>query len=189
MAEVLRVGRKVFVERGFRGTTMDAIATEAGVSKRTLYLWHADKSALFRACIVEGARHFPTPRLEEGDDCHETLRRYAASTLIHASSPSSLGLGRLLACEQYDFPEILPIAARSQEDYLVIPLAAWLRENGLATPDDARDRAALFIAMALAPVHERLLVGGGQLNRTAIERHAALVATVFMGGTTPPSAS
>lgn len=181
MAEVLRIGRQVFVERGFRGTTMGAIAAAAGVSKRTLYLWHEDKSALFRACVIEGARLFPLPRFEQGDDLHETLRRYASSILAEASKPSALGMGRLLTREQTDFPEILPIAANTQEQYLVQPLAGWLRHNGLEG-EDATERARLFISMTLAPVHDRLLVGTGRLDRKSIDRHAQLVATIFLQG-------
>jgi AcrR family transcriptional regulator len=59
MAHLLEVARDIFVRRGYRATTMDEVATAAGVTKRTLYAWHRDKEALFRACIVAGAERFP----------------------------------------------------------------------------------------------------------------------------------
>lgn len=42
---------EVFSEFGFHGTSMEAIATAAGVSKPMLYLYYGSKDELFAACI------------------------------------------------------------------------------------------------------------------------------------------
>jgi AcrR family transcriptional regulator len=51
--QILDGARKVFMDLGFDGASMNEIARSAGVSKGTLYVYFADKSRLFEA-IVEG---------------------------------------------------------------------------------------------------------------------------------------
>jgi len=53
---LLTSARAQFVERGFDGVSIDAIARTAGVSKETIYRHFADKEALFRAALdAQGA--------------------------------------------------------------------------------------------------------------------------------------
>src|SRR5260370_6486749 len=51
--QILDGARKVFMDLGFDGASMNEIARSAGVSKGTLYVYFADKNRLFEA-IVEG---------------------------------------------------------------------------------------------------------------------------------------
>jgi AcrR family transcriptional regulator len=46
---VLAAAQRLFEERGYKATTMEAIAAEAGVSLKTTYLAYATKSGLLRA--------------------------------------------------------------------------------------------------------------------------------------------
>jgi len=47
--KVLNAAEKLFLEQGVRGTTMQAIAAEAGISKVTLYGYFKDKDLVFTA--------------------------------------------------------------------------------------------------------------------------------------------
>src|SRR6202008_3760949 len=49
--QILDGAHKVFMELGFDGASMGEIARAAGVSKGTLYVYFADKSALFAAIV------------------------------------------------------------------------------------------------------------------------------------------
>ncbi|HXH43863.1 MAG TPA: TetR/AcrR family transcriptional regulator [Bradyrhizobium sp.] len=53
--QILDGARKVFMDLGFDGASMGEIARAAQVSKGTLYVYFADKSALFEAIIEEEA--------------------------------------------------------------------------------------------------------------------------------------
>ena len=53
--QILDGARKVFMDLGFDGASMGEIARAAGVSKGTLYVYFADKSALFEAILEEEA--------------------------------------------------------------------------------------------------------------------------------------
>lgn len=47
--KILAAAQRLFSARGFRGTTMEAIASEVGMSKVTVYGYFPDKSAVFEA--------------------------------------------------------------------------------------------------------------------------------------------
>lgn len=53
--QILAGAHKVFMDLGFDGASMGEIARAAGVSKGTLYVYFADKSALFEAILEEEA--------------------------------------------------------------------------------------------------------------------------------------
>src|SRR6201995_4717154 len=53
--QILAGASKVFMDLGFDGASMGEIARAAGVSKGTLYVYFADKSALFEAILEEEA--------------------------------------------------------------------------------------------------------------------------------------
>ena len=51
--QILDGARKVFMDLGFDGASMNEIARAAGVSKGTLYVYFADKNRLFEAIVWE----------------------------------------------------------------------------------------------------------------------------------------
>ena len=51
--QILDGARKVFMDLGFDGASMNEIARAAGVSKGTLYVYFADKSRLFEAIVED----------------------------------------------------------------------------------------------------------------------------------------
>lgn len=52
MARVLEASKKQFSERGYEGTSIDAIAEASGVSKVTIYSYFPTKAVLFQAAIT-----------------------------------------------------------------------------------------------------------------------------------------
>ena len=54
-AHLLAVARTTFAERGFRSTTMDDIAREAGFTKPILYQYFTSKSDLYHQIVAETA--------------------------------------------------------------------------------------------------------------------------------------
>src|SRR5262245_46645011 len=53
--QILDGARKVFMDLGFDGASMNEIARAAGVSKGTLYVYFADKNRLFEAILEDEA--------------------------------------------------------------------------------------------------------------------------------------
>jgi AcrR family transcriptional regulator len=79
--EILDAARRVFAERGFRGTTIADIAEEAKIALGTIYLYFSSKEEVFGALnqrfnevIMSSTRDVPP-----GRTVGETTRRYVES--------------------------------------------------------------------------------------------------------------
>lgn len=81
--QILAGARKVFMDLGFDGASMGEIARAAGVSKGTLYVYFADKSALFEAILEEEAlQHGQVVfNFDPARDAETTLRDFGAAYL------------------------------------------------------------------------------------------------------------
>src|SRR5262245_65438665 len=82
-AELLAIAREQFLSHGFRGTTMDAIAARARISKQTLYAAYPSKDTLYAAVVRDWVNHGHdalaphTQALLDGRSGEDGLRRLA----------------------------------------------------------------------------------------------------------------
>ena len=76
--QILDGARKVFMDLGFDGASMNEIARAAGVSKGTLYVYFADKNRLFEAIVQQEAlAHGQVVfNFDPGRDVETTLREF-----------------------------------------------------------------------------------------------------------------
>ena len=76
--QILDGARKVFMDLGFDGASMNEIARSAGVSKGTLYVYFADKSRLFEAIVEDEAleKSKIVYNLDPRRDAETTLREF-----------------------------------------------------------------------------------------------------------------
>ena len=85
--ELLDAALTLFVEKGFAATRVEEVATLAGVSKGTLFLYFNSKEDLFKAVIRSNlADHFPVWNQEFTDftgneGCTVITNGYSASTV------------------------------------------------------------------------------------------------------------
>jgi len=61
---ILDAAKKVFIAKGFNGTSMQQIATEAGIHKSLLHYYFRSKDKLFTAVFVYAFQHF-VPQIQE----------------------------------------------------------------------------------------------------------------------------
>jgi AcrR family transcriptional regulator len=111
-ASILAAARAVFTREGYAGASMDAVAAEAGASKRTVYQYFADKEELFAATVLDtvdrGYEYFKPHilALAETDDIEQGIRDQARSTILGLMNPELLKMRRLVIAEAERFPEI-----------------------------------------------------------------------------------
>ncbi|KQT21210.1 MAG: TetR/AcrR family transcriptional regulator [Bradyrhizobium sp.] len=81
--QILDGARKVFMDLGFDGASMGEIARAAQVSKGTLYVYFADKSALFEAILEQEAlRHGQVVfNFDPARDAETTLKEFGLAYL------------------------------------------------------------------------------------------------------------
>jgi AcrR family transcriptional regulator len=104
---ILEAALTVFARMGYSGTTMDAVAAEAGLSKPTLYQYFPAKDALF-AAMMQAKRdemldvfEHPSPQGMVHD-----LWTFAWDYADTVMRPDLLSLARLIIGEVQRFPEI-----------------------------------------------------------------------------------
>lgn len=181
MAHLLSVARDIFIRRGYRATTMAEVAAAAGVTKRTLYAWHDDKESLFRACVLEGAQRFPNLEPQTRVDLKTALEDYVVALHKELSRESSYGFGLLFMREGAEFPSLADYVQQPHSEYLIKPLAAFLRLHGLEEADST-DRTALFVNMALSPLHNSMMLGVPLPDEEQIKAHGRLCVAIFTEG-------
>ncbi|QFT56266.1 TetR/AcrR family transcriptional regulator [Microbulbifer sp. THAF38] len=96
---ILDAAKELFLTNGFAATSVDAVASAAGVSKLTVYSHFSDKETLFSAAITsrcEMMMPLPIFNLKEGDSVAEVLERIGQAFLSMVDSKDSIRLLRLL---------------------------------------------------------------------------------------------
>ncbi|MEV7774982.1 TetR/AcrR family transcriptional regulator [Kitasatospora sp. NPDC086791] len=182
----------VFGREGYVRASMDAIAAEAGVSKRTVYNHFADKETLFlsvalqnSAELTEKIRDLMAKYLDRVMDLRRDLVDFAVERARAVLSAGEHGaLGRAIRAEVANIPadvleawlEAGPIA--SQRD-----LAAHfeaLAERGLLTVEDAGLAAEQYTLLTFHGIAERSFWGAVPVAEEEVERIAAVGVDAFL---------
>lgn len=173
---LLAVARQEFVSHGYRGTTMDAIAARARISKQTLYGAYGSKEELYAAVVrdwVDQGYDALRPHscaLASTADPDDGLHRLAAALQAGILSPPVLQMRTLVAAEANAFPSVAAdYLDRSwvRNLRLLAEALATLTQRGLLAVDDPEVAAEQFVWLVIgAPLNE-LSLRGPTLGRSA----------------------
>lgn len=86
--QILEAATRLFIAQGYRKTSVDQVAREAGVAKGTVYLYFETKSELLVATIALEKKAFLgriRPVIEEDLPPRERLKRYLVTVLVLAN--------------------------------------------------------------------------------------------------------
>jgi AcrR family transcriptional regulator len=147
---ILDAARKMFLERGFEGASIDEIAEAARSGKATIYARFRDKRALFTDVvtrdILSRIMEFKTG-VPTGSTIEERLTS-AASTLLHWGLDSErIALMRLAIAEARRFPDLASTVSRSARD---LSTELGVRLLGELTQSDAVRSLPAFAPERLA---------------------------------------
>lgn len=161
---ILEAARRLFLDRGYAGTSMEAIAAAAGVSKATLYSHFTGKEALFGAIVEERCRNLlaPLEAAANGDAAiTDRLRRFAARFTELVTEPEAVALYRLVLAEAPRFPELARTFHACGPERAMARLAEVLAatEGREIVAGDPRAAAELFFTLLVGPWHTRVLLG------------------------------
>jgi AcrR family transcriptional regulator len=106
--QILDGARKVFMDLGFDGASMNEIARSAGVSKGTLYVYFADKSRLFEAIVEDEAleKSKITYNLDPKRDAEITLREFGRAYIGSICRPGGGSSIRTVMAIAERMPEV-----------------------------------------------------------------------------------
>ncbi|MFG1201942.1 MULTISPECIES: TetR/AcrR family transcriptional regulator [Xanthobacter] len=150
--------RRLFLERGYEGTSMDAVAAAAPVSKRTLYQHFPGKAELFAAVIDDAWSHFTRAPMLPGDtagDPRAVLRAYVGRLTEHWERPDVVPLLRLVIAEAPRFPELSQAYFAVGKEPALKGLGAYfatLAGEGRLATSDPQLAAAQFLGAIKEPL-------------------------------------
>ena len=164
-ARILDAATALFLERGVDGTSLEAVAARAAVSKPTLYARHSSKPDLFAAVIrANVAAAMPEAgAVSAGASPEARLRRVGRAVIEGAMRPVPLGLMRLYIAEAPRHGALIREVDRmGREVALDVLTRAILGKDG-GGDADAMDRGRIaaghFLDMAFVPHQVRMLLG------------------------------
>ncbi len=193
---IVEAATALFLENGYRGTSMEQIATVACVSKQTVYKHFSGKEALFNAIVtatvneasdtVAAAVH----ELPASGDIAADLRTLARRELELVMQPRILQLRRLVTAEAARFPSLGRMFYERGPGRTIGELAAVferLAGQGQLMVDDALLAAAHFNWLVMSiPLNRAMLLGvDAPLSPDELTRHAYEGVGVFLAAYAP----
>jgi TetR/AcrR family transcriptional repressor of mexJK operon len=163
-AAIREAAARLFLERGYQGTSMDDIAAAAHISKQTIYTHFPSKEHLFADLVLGNAERVDAfvatlrTTFEQADDLEAGLRRVARLYGRFVIRPEVLQLRRLVIAEAGRFPDLARAYYERVPARVYSALASLLEEvaaDGRLCIDDA----------LLAAHHLAWLVLGMPLDR------------------------
>ena len=176
-----------FLRDGYAATSIEAIARQAGVAKRTIYARWSGKPALFLAVLqrlisgwISTAEAWP-----DTDDL-ETVLCYAARGILRVGlTPEAITLHRLMIAESGRFAELRAISAQSGSQEGVRRITALLDRamiSGALRPMDTTFAAEQFLHLVLAGPQRRATGLGPPLDAEQLEAWADATVRLFLTG-------
>jgi TetR/AcrR family transcriptional repressor of mexJK operon len=183
---VLEVATGLFVERGFNGATMEAVALAADIGKQALYQRYPDKDALFTAVIerLKDDDFFQPLPADDGGNLRGGLGRMLRAILTECARPKSVLICKLVMREGHRFPALLSLITDTTLERFIGPLAAWLDRRKAA--GEIRDIDALAVAGMCADLIfaeiTRAMFRDEELSAEDVARHAERIADLVLSG-------
>lgn len=164
-AAILEAAKKLFIEQGFEGVSMDQIAAEAGVSKLTVYSHFGDKDALFAAAVQAKCEEMLPDTLFELEltgSLRDQLKAIAQAFFALVTSEEAISTHRMMMVPgniddklKQTFWEAGP---QRTHDAFAAMLQALVSKGDLDIPDVAT-ASAQFFTLIKGEVHARMTCG------------------------------
>jgi TetR/AcrR family transcriptional regulator, mexJK operon transcriptional repressor len=194
---ILEAATTVFLRNGYLGTSMDEIASLAGVSKQTVYKHFADKERLFSEIVTATVDEIADPNYDEVRNLSETgdverdLRDFARRQLCAVMEPRLLQLRRLVIGEAGRFPQLGRLFYERGPGRTIDALARMfegLASRGVLELDDPRLAAAHFNWLVMSiPLNQAMLLGQDEPATAAeLKRYADAGVRTFLAAYRTP---
>jgi TetR/AcrR family transcriptional repressor of mexJK operon len=186
-AAILDAAKRLFPLTGFEGTSMDAIAAEAGVSKLTVYSHFTDKETLFFAAIRARCEEQMPATLFEIDvegPVRRQLEAIARAFFALVTAPESISLHRLLNSGTGMSEKLVQMFWEAGPQRVQSGFQQFLRHEvaaGQLVIGDIPRASSQFFALLKGELHARLMCGcSGPFTEQDIETHIRATVEFFL---------
>ena len=182
---ILAAARKIFLDGMPEHATMDAVAQQAGMSKKTIYREFKSQVELLGALLLENVADlgdFPPPKSSE--EVEVELYGMLVRMVTHFTSPRSMALARLIISEVRRYPELMN--ASKPKGFPREKLADWLASPVVRAKfqiEDPDDAAAMLFGMVMQDSGFKLMVvSNATMPPHLIETRARRAVQIFLRG-------
>ena len=186
---ILEAARHLFMAQPFDRVSVEAIATEAGVSKVTVYShFPGGKEEVFVAAISAGcAAMFEGAfvAIDSGADLEAALAQLGADFVAMITSKEVSALHGIMLGEGGRHPALPRMFYESAVRRMTLELAERLRreaDRGVIACPDPELAAEQFLAMVQGQIVYRIELGVGETPEPDRRRYAEACAALFMRG-------
>lgn len=187
---LIGVATDFFVQHGFSGSTIEAIAQAANMGKQAVYTRYTDKESLFAAVIekLKDKPVFTEMPSDDGSPVAEGLPRRLKAIFSDAMSPQSVTISKLAMREGHRFPELAPLLIEGTTERYGRPLAAYLdarKRAGEVRDIDTPQVVAMILDLVLADVTRSVFTDDPVVRVDADASTDRIAALVLQGISSP----
>lgn len=186
-AAILEAAKALFLSRGFEGTSMDAVAAEAGVSKLTVYSHFGDKDTLFKSAVQSKCeRQMPEElfHIPPGTPIGEALLAIGRGFHSLAHSAEAIDLHRMMVASAGQSTHLAELFFEAGPRRTLESFENFLREAvaaGALDVDDPPRAAGHFLVLLKGLNHMQRLVGcAGAMSSGECDAHVRSVVDLFL---------
>lgn len=184
--EILGAAFDLFVERGYSGTSMDALADAADSHKRELYRLFTSKKDLFGEAVALRCRQRLLNREHADPDVAPTvyLTHFGVRLIQLIVTPRTVTLQRAIIGDLDRHPKLgvwlMDAMMTTAADVLVPKLRQWHRQGRMRVPEP-REAAVEFIEAVAARFNTRALLGAAPPpSKREMGRHLNAAIELFL---------
>jgi len=182
---ILETATQFFLENGYAGTTMSAVAARLGGSKGTLWSYFCSKEELFSACMEQCTQQFQSELiliLHPGAPLRKAITGFCRRFIEKIRQPDSIALYRLLCGEAARAPEASRIFFERGpgvvEAMLTVFLAGHIAAGRLRACPPI-EMADFLFSLCTGMMHQRALLGLASSDCVAADHLATQVTESF----------
>jgi TetR/AcrR family transcriptional regulator, mexJK operon transcriptional repressor len=184
---LIAIAASMFMERGFEGTSIDAVAEAAGVGKATLYARYKDKGELFAAVLqrkIDRWLALNETAEEATGSVEDVLLALARRTVTAALTPEAVAINRIVMAQSARFPSLAKLVHEQGWQRSNAAVAALLDRFAKAGQIDVTDStvaADLFLSLVIGR-QTRMAMLGIETDPEQVDQRVQAAVKLFLDG-------
>jgi AcrR family transcriptional regulator len=196
---LIEVATRLFLDRGYDATSLDAVAEAARVSKPTVYSRYGDKRGLFAEVLRREIARWLAPLAEAAEvqltrssniSVEQRLTEVGREMLLFTCGPDAAAFSRMLTAQSINFPEFAKLAEEEGWLKAVSTTARFfdhLVAQGALDVEDTTIAAEVFLDLVVGHTHRMATFGTPLEMKSAEKRMRATIRLFRAGALGPPS--
>jgi AcrR family transcriptional regulator len=195
---LIEVATRLFLDRGFDATSLDAVAEAARVSKPTVYSRYGDKRGLFTAVLRREIARWLAPLSAAAEtqvgrssdiSVEQRLVEIGREMLTFTCGPDAMAFSRMMTSQAINFPDIARLGKEEGWEKAVANTAHFfdhLVKQGALDIDDTTIAAEVFLDVVVGHTH-RMATFGTPMDIKPAEKRLRAAVKLFLAGALGPA--